>query len=143
MHLLIEENHVMANKTGKNGVRGYQSEIMYDEGRLVIRRLGTRRYAGFRVESWEYITGTQSGYIKNVHDIREHQERKERAGLITGEWGREFSSEAATKRRNEHKALARCFMTSATWEPRNDPVPPRVQKGRPEGNTKRGWDGSS
>lgn len=61
--------------------QSHPKEIVYDEGRLIIRRLGTARYIGFRVEHWQTITGTQASYIQLRHDCLEAAERQARAGL--------------------------------------------------------------
>ena len=120
--------------------RKYITEIIYDDGRLIIRRCGIRKYMGLRTDSiskgtdnWEFIIGRQTGFIKGVHDMREVTERKAKARVIIGEYGREFASEAAKKRKREHHVLAKQFMTSRSWEAKetSDDMP---QNGIPASN---------
>ena len=105
----------MGGKRKKTGPRKYPDELIYDEGRLIIRRLGTRLYMGFRVKTWQAIRGRQTGFIKSVHDLQEAKERRDAAGLVLGDPGREFSSQAALQKKREHHTMAANFLTSKTW----------------------------
>lgn len=95
----------------------YDRKIIHDDGRLVIYRISTAKYIGYRTEKNEEIQACSAAKIKQIHDLKESRERLQSAGL----WNERPAhspnkspwSEKNAAKRNALYKLQRKWMTRA------------------------------